>query len=397
MSDFERDAGVTNLLLMAGDEATRFVQPEGVGAVVSTVRHRRRNRMVAIAVLALALIGGPLTAVNLAGVHGTPPVGNVPPTASAAPSNSPTPAPSASTQPAAPDGRMSLDELRTATVTVPAWPKGFDDGCATGRVRFTNGKSGAVALQGAPVYVDLDHDGAMETVVLLSCSPQGTDYKVLALDRDGSGAIVTIGQVVGSAGNTGRQGVDIMTIWGIEAGDNGQVRVDVGEYRPCCDEAQASQHQWRVYGWNGTAFTQTSGPTAFGPNPNVTDLVVTAAPLTMVKQPNDSYLGTLHVTIHNAARYPTPGQLEFAIGVPNSWVVQPVAGSACQLDGAQPQSCRLPVLAAGADRVIDLQISVLPGADRGSCTLYRHAVDANGLAYPDRAPGAGTTVQVTWS
>jgi hypothetical protein len=99
-----------------------------------------------------------------------------------------------------------------------------------------------------------------EAIQLISCSPQGSDYQVLAFDQDASGRVVTLGQVVASAGSQGREGVDIMTIWGIATGDNGRVRVDVGEYRPCCAAAQASQHQWRAYGWNGRTFTQTADP-----------------------------------------------------------------------------------------------------------------------------------------
>jgi len=397
MSDFERDFTVTNLLTVAGDEATRFVQPDGVGAVVSTVRRRRRTRMMAATVLALVVLGTPAAALALARVpHTAPPGGG--PSASVSPSGSPRPRPSASSTPAAPDGRIGTDELRGAVIDIPAWPNGFDDGCPTGRVHFADGKAGQVmALQGSPVYIDVDHDGALETVVLISCSPQGTDYKVLALDRDTNGAVVTLGQVVGSAGNMGHAGVDIMTIWGVEAGDNGQVRVDVGEYRPCCEQAQASQHQWRVYGWNGTAFTQTGGPTAFGENPKVTNLVVTPAPLSLTRQQDGSYQGTLHLTIHNATRYPTPGQLALSIDVDGSWAVQPAAGSGCQLNIDQPRTCRLPVLAAGADRKLDLAITVPPGGPRAQCVVYVDAVDATGLVYPSRATAPTTVVAVTWS
>jgi hypothetical protein len=396
MSDFERDSGVTNLLMMAGDEATRFVSPDGVGAVVSTVRHRRRTRAAAITALALVLLGAPVTAVALAGVHhNTAPPGGGPTSAPPSASDSPTPQPSASSQPAAPDGRISLDELRRATITVPAWRSG-DDGCPSGKVTLSGGKagSGMMALTGEPAYVDLDHDGAQETVVLISCSPQWSDYKVIALDRDASGAIVTLGQVVASG--TGKIGVDIMTIWGVAAGDNGQVRVDVGEYRPCCEEAQASQHQWRTYGWNGTAFTQTGGPTAFGPNPLVTDLVVTAAPLAMVKQPDGSYQGTLHVTMHNAAKFTTPGQLQLRVDSPDGWSAQQVAGSVCRPD--ENRTCALPALAAGASRTFDVKVTVPAGGSQGQCVLYplAHATDSYGY-YPDRKATAGTTVQVTWS
>ncbi|MER7279818.1 hypothetical protein ABT369_35800 [Dactylosporangium sp. NPDC000244] len=87
-------------------------------------------------------------------------------------------------------------------------------------MKFSGGNGGAhppLKLEGDPAYVDVDHDGAQETIMLLSCSPQGSDYKVLAFDRDATGKIVTLGQVVGSAGSEGKQGADIETIWAVQA------------------------------------------------------------------------------------------------------------------------------------------------------------------------------------
>jgi hypothetical protein len=173
-------------------------------------------------------------------------------------------------------------------------------------VKFTGGKGKdkdaghyEIALQGDPVYADVDRDGAQETVMLVVCSPQGDDYQVVALDRDAAGKIVSLGRVVGSAGNLGKEGHDIETIWAVRAGDDGQVQVDVGEYRPCCDAIQASQHQWRTYGWDGERFAQTGGPTSFGPNPKVTDLVVHPDTVHMTRQADGSWKGTLRVTVHN--------------------------------------------------------------------------------------------------
>lgn len=397
MSDFERDPGVTSLLMTAGDEATRFVRPDGVGAVVSTVRHRRRTRAATLVAAALVLLGGPATAVALtAGHHDAGPAGPPSASASASMSTSPSaaPPPSASSGPPAPDGRISLDQLRNATITVPAWRSG-DDGCPSGRITLsggTSGRSGVERLQGTPVYVDVDHDGAQETVILLSCNPQWVDYQVLALDRDTSGAIVTLGRVVASG--TGKVGVDISTIWGIAAGDNGQVRVDVGEFRPCCDEAQASQHQWRTYGWNGTAFTQTGGPTAFGPNPLVSDLVVTASPLTMVKQPDGSYQGVLHLTVHNAAQFTTPGQLQIMVTTPDNWAAQQVAGSVCRPD--INKTCGLPALAAGASRTIDVKLTAAASGTQ-PVAVYPLILAPTGGFYPDRKQNIVANVQVSWS
>lgn len=399
MSDFERDPGVTNLLTTAGDEALRFVRPEGVGAVVSTVRHRRRTQAVTLVAAAVVLLGGPATAVALtSGHHGTGPAG--PPTAStsASASDSPSAVPSPSNSPTPPvpnNGRISLDQLRNDVITVLDWPKG-DDMCPTGQVKFSGGKAGqggVERIQGSPVYVDVDHDGVDETVILLSCNPQWADYQVIVIHEDASLAVETLGRVVASGPG---MGTDIMTIWGIAAGDNGQVRVDVGEFRPCCEEAQASQHQWRTYGWNGTAFTQTGGPTAFGPNPLVTTLATTPAPLTMVKQADGSYTGTLHVTVRNKAQFKTPGQLWFELQIPAStWAVQPVAGSVCQPSVAG--ECKIPALAAGASLTLDVKVTAPAGGNQGELTVYSKAGASEGGFYPDSQARILSAVQVTWS
>jgi hypothetical protein len=233
MSDVEQDPQVTRLLREAADDVSGFIRPEGVGAVVSTVRRRRRVRMAGLAVVVLALVSAPVAVVNLSGA----PERHVPPGGGSSSSVQPTPSesqpasqpPSPTGTPSAPRGGISSAVLRNATLDIPAWPKGFDDGCPTGPVKFVDGQAAPLlALQGEPVDVDVDHDGVRETIQLISCSPQGSDYQVLAFDQDAGGRIVTRGKVVASAGNLGRNGADIMTIWGIAAGDNGQVRVDVG-------------------------------------------------------------------------------------------------------------------------------------------------------------------------
>jgi hypothetical protein len=404
MSEFERDERVADLLIGAADEAATFIRPRGVDAVVRTVR-RRRTRKPVLAALALVAILVPPTVLGLADRHAphTPTGGHSSTSASPAPSPSVAPSDSASpppsstpSGPAAPDGRIPADQLRDLTLRIPAWPGGFDDSCPTGTVKFTDGKAGKAieALQGDPVYVDIDHDGAQETVVLVSCSPQGKDYQVIALDRDTAGKVVTLGKVVGSAGNTGKEGSDIMTIWAIEAGDNGHVRVDVGEYRPCCMAAQASQHQWRTYGWNGQSFTQTGGPTGFGPNPKVTDLVTTADPLTMTRQADGSWAGTLRVTIHNAAEFVTPGELLLSLHTDESWQAQ--MGTACDSSPVQPVAgCVLPSLGTGATRTLTVQLTAPAGSLNTRCDVSIGAIDANGDGYPDSKPhGLTTTVQV---
>jgi hypothetical protein len=402
MADFD-DQLLASAFADFREEVAPYVKPAGTAAARETVHRRHRVRMIAATTLAALVVTAPVVAyaASSGDSHGPPAVTGDSPSATSSDGSGPaSPEPSApatDTLSAPPDGRISKADLGQATLDIPAWPKGFDDSCPTGMVKFTDGKAGdhgIEALQGDPVYVDVDHDGAQETVVLVSCSPQGNDYQVLALDRDTTGKVVTLGKVVGSAGNTGKEGSDIMTIWAIEAGDNGQVRVDVGEYRPCCEAAQASQHQWRTYGWNGNRFIQTGGPTAFGPNPNVTDLVITADRLTMTRQGDGSWVGTLRVTIHNTAKFATPGKLRFALSIDASWQAQP--GTECRFTpGETPLSCTLPSVGAGANRVLTIQLAAPAGPLSTRCTVYANAVDANGAGYPDRKSGGiSATVQV---
>lgn len=298
MSDVDRDPQVERLLHGVGAEVAGYVDPPGVATAYATVRQRRRNRAVATGVLALVLLGGPSVGLALANDRGGPPPGVDPsPTAPVqppSPSTSPSPSapPTSSPTPSAPDGRISLAELRNTTLDLPPWPREAATTCTAGDEEFV----------GQPVYVDVDHDGAKETAVLLRCQPPAEYkvFKVMVFDRDAAGKVVTLGQVLESPGE-GEEGVAIWRIHGIEAAPGGQIRVDVGDYFPCCGTApDLPQHQWRTYGWDGRRFTQTGGPTAFGPNPKVTDLRLAADDLVMTKQADGTWRGRLTFTVRNA-------------------------------------------------------------------------------------------------
>ena len=374
MSEFEPDPRVAGLLVAAADEAARHIRPRGADDVVRTVRARRNRTVGAAAVLVLVAILTPLAVFGLPGrPNPGPPAGNHP---SASPS-----------RPAAPDGRIPVDRLRNATLRIPAWPAGVSPNCPAGAVRFTDGTKGMINLQGEPIYADVDHDGAQETVVVVLCTVQRADYQVLALDRSGAGKIVTLGRVVGTAG---RDESDVMRIWDIAAADDGQVRVDVGDYR----QSPASQHQWRTYGWDGKRFTQTTGPAAFGLNTKVTDLNIAADPLTMTKQGDGSWAGTLRVTIHNSSAYYTAGDLWFSLRVGAGWSAAPDDG--CRFaPGESPLTCTMPRLGDGADRVLTLRLTAPAGPLDTRCKLRAGAQNAEGHRYPDRKPaGAAATVRV---
>ena len=296
----------------------------------------------------------------------------------------PTEPPTAPATTNAPDGRISLAELTTATLEVPAWPHGILGHCPHGAVKMGTKASvdyTPLQIMGQPVYADVDHDGALETVINLRCSPEGSAEQVLAYDRDAAGSVYLVGKVVGTVGPRGRQGIDIMRVHGIAAAPEGQVNVDVGEYFTCCgDNPDSSQHQWRTYGWDGNRFVQAGGPTAFGPNPKVTDLAVTSSNLVMLMQPDGKWHGTLTMTIVNRGDYKAPAVLHVALPIHltpsgNGW-------SGCDVAGDGFSQCMLGVLTVGASRTV--RLGFVAADDPTGHGFVSAISETERGAYPDR-------------
>jgi hypothetical protein len=381
MTDFDRDPRVDRLLNNIGNEVAGYLDPRGVDMVYATVRQRRRNRALAVGALALALLGGPTVGLALAsGDDARPPVGGEPSTT--APGESPSATASASSTPAsptrpAPDGRISLNELTRAHLDLPPWPQAATAGCKNGDVQFV----------GQPAYSDVDHDGAVETGMLLRCPTLSelSVYKVVVFDRNGSGKIVTVGQVLATQ-YSGRDGVDIRKVWAIQAAPDGQIQVDVGDYQPCCAVSpDLPQHQWRTYGWDGQRFTQTGGPRAFGPNPNVTDLTVQPGDLVMTQQAGGGWRGTLRITYRNAGPFPTRVELNvFGQGVRLAGTGGGWSSCIGVPDGSMPfgATCTTGTLAAGASHTLTLPVTAT-AKPSGTLTVQVGTVDDRGLALAD--------------
>jgi hypothetical protein len=177
-------------------------------------------------------------------------------------------------------------------------------------------------------------------------------------------------------------------------GADGQIRVDVGEFRPCCAMVQASQHQWRTYGWSGRSFRQTGGPTSFGPNPKFTDLRTTSTGLKMTKQTNGSWKGVLTVTVHNEAGFATPDRVVLRVGVPGSWKA---TATGCTVGQGQPLPCALPAVAKGADRTVTVTLTAPAGSLPTSAQLYVDSETEGGGAYPAKTVRPPTNVPVSQS
>ncbi|GAA1036342.1 hypothetical protein GCM10009557_46840 [Virgisporangium ochraceum] len=267
--------------------------------------HRRWIRVALITALAVLLVAAPLALYLLlngedsGGSGGGGPVPSEVPSASAVPSGQP----SATTGVPAPDGRISPDVLRNATIDVPAWPTDNLTGLS-GRVAFHNGQVlippdsrfpfERHMVIGAVTYGDLDRDGATETVVQISAVIQGGGVQLVALDRNRAGAIVTMGTVVAATGAIR----DIDGAAGRVTGD-GVVEARVADFQRCCGDETPQTWQKRGYTWDGSRFRQTTGPVSFPPNPSVTETGFDAGELVFGPAVDGVRHGTLTVTVRH--------------------------------------------------------------------------------------------------
>jgi hypothetical protein len=209
--------------------------------------------------------------------------------------------PSAPAAQPAPDGYISLDQLKNATLDIPAWPADNLTG-PTGKVKFTNGEFTVPPDAAFPferhlvifgvAYGDVDRDGAQETLATIGCVVQGGSLQLVAFDRTASGAIVTLGQVVATRGEIREIDTD-----SVRVRTDGQITVKVGDFQRCCGDETPQQWQARTYGWTGHDFRQTGGPTAFPVNASVTETGLTASELVLGPAVSGIRHGTLTVTV----------------------------------------------------------------------------------------------------
>ncbi len=400
--DLPNDDLMTSLFADVREETAGFIRPAGAAAAVATVRRRRRNQKIAGGVLALALVVGPVIGIAWANNRpdGTPDVADPTPSvsASASPSApaSPSAGPSGSVSPSILDPGIPANQLRNMTLTVPQWPGSLDESCPSGAVKFTGGKSARpptgveLRFAGDPVYVDVNADGRNETVIRVDCPLQGLFTQVLAFSRNADGKVTTRGKVVG----THVEGADVKKVWKIEAGGTTSVRVDVGDYSPCCGvSADYPQHQWRTYGWDGQRFHQTGGPTSFPSNPKKADLGVSAGPLRMSAQ-GAAWSGRLTLTVVNKG--PGTGvspdvSLNFPAPVT---LAGPDAGRCRKVDDGTNWSCGLNPIAPNASAQVRLDVTSATDVRGQTVDVILSNQDADRNEYPDDAGGNNTATVV---
>jgi hypothetical protein len=390
LPEFSGRDRVADVLADVGYVVGDYVRPPGVAEAYETVRRRRRNRLVAAGVLGAALVLGPAAGLALAnGPDARTPTADHPTPPPTTPTPSPTPtapaSPSAGPTGAPPDGRISLAQLTAAPLEIPPWPKGYN--CATGQIRLKappgrQGERLREKVVGAPLHVDVDGDGGVETALLLQCDWDGVHRRVVVLDRDAGGRIVLLGEVLRT--DPSDDGRGIATVWSVAATAEGRIRVDVGDYPTCCAlPPDLAQHQWRTYGWDGQRFTHTGGPTGFDPNPAVSDLSVTADGVVLRPVNGGSYTSRPTVTIRNDG--PSRADLELEVTKDDKVLsVGVIRRGDC---GVIPDDhwfeCRLGWLGKGSTLTVTLDVR----AQRpvvGSLHIHVRAVDRDsGALYPE--------------
>ncbi len=340
----------------------------GVAEVRAIARHRRQVRTAVVATLAAIMVAGPVAGyAAMRDGHRAGPA-HPAPSASTSRSESPSASPTAS-RAAAPDGRITVTELMRSALYVPAWSK--PSNCRSGRLDFAamptaNAGDGQYLWIDKTVYTDLDGDGAQETVAIIWCSPgQALVGQAVAFDRDNTGKIVTLGQVVAPQP---AQDHGIRTLFDLRTGDAGTVDVQVADLVPCCGVSRnMAEQQWRTYGWDGSAFQQVDGPTAFTPRVPATKLSVTVSELRFGPLSGGVRHGTVTVTVRNTGTAAAPGVVVGLLAysprvqIAGSSVCTPVPAEQNNPTHAEVE-CHGPGLAVQASGTYTFQVT-LPAAD----------------------------------
>jgi hypothetical protein len=378
------------------------VQPAGFQQARATARRRRTVRTTALAGLAVLAIGASVaTGTALAGRSNNPPAGTGSPTpgASASATDSASPAPSGSLTSVPPDvgaavtapgltcpsgkagttrgnnAGLVVTDLCNATLEIPAWPDaashpGAVDNCASGQVTFTGGHhyvaaseyvdlgTGMTAGPGGAATVDLDHDGANDLVVAVSCGGQGWYTQVLAFTRDEQGGIRLLGTVLGADA--------VPQVTAIATTPRGLVRVEVADFPGQVGQSQPfAQRQWRSYAWaDGQGrLAQVEGPTSFPVNPKVTDLAVSASGLVFDAPSGGQRNGTMTVTVNNVGASSVPFTIRVNVPLYATLAAQPGCTQESFPSSSQVR-CTAGGVAAGGTKAFTLHFRAPAGADQ---------------------------------
>lgn len=346
-------------------------------ATVRGIARRRHVRRVALLVAAVvAAMVLPLAVVSLVdgdGGRGTrPPIEPVPPvpvSVNPTAGGNPSPASSPSPHPGTGSTRLTVDVLAHSTLTLPPWPTKAISPCPSGRVTM-DGNPTAYPDDTQPghldisiekiAYADLDGDGATEAAALVACTIQHADYEVLVLEDEPTG-IRTTATVV----QTPASGIE--SVSDLRANGGSAIDIEVGDGSACCGvNARTIEHQWRTYGWTGSALAQIAGPTTFHPVPPATDLAITGTGLSLGPPTHGTRHESFTITFTNRGPYPAPGVLllltaygwEHPLRAEVTITVDGITCSADALPGYLPaQACHLNPLPVGATRTLTIRVA----------------------------------------
>lgn len=262
---------------------------------------RRGLRTTLIAAIAVLVLAVPLVLYFLLRSGSTPEATNPPAAAEPTASAPAPPAPAPTKRAPAPDGRIPLEQLKNATLDIPAWPADNLTGLS-GRLTFRDGEVTSPPDAAFPferhiviftaTYGDVDRDGAQETLAEIGCVTQNGSVQLVAFDRDTAGHIVTMGTVMATTGQ-----VRVIDGRSVRVLADGSIPVKVGDFQRCCGDTTPQLWQTRTYAWNGHEFRQVRGPTSFPVNPAVTETGVTTSPLGFGPAVDGVRRGTLTVTV----------------------------------------------------------------------------------------------------
>lgn len=369
MSDFERECLLRDAVQEFRDEALPYVHPTGTDAAWSTVRRRRRVRTAALVAAVVVLVLAPVAA--FAGIGGRghqPPPGGPAATPSSPVSTAPSSVPSSASAGGAPSSAPPTvntpTNLANATIGVGRWDPDAPPDCPSGRLKFHNGVHGDTASTPVritqTVAVDVDRDGGTETAALLHCEfGEVGAYQVIVVKAGTDGPLTTLGQVTRSDANAA-------DIAGMRAGTNGQLRLTVGDIKPCCDTPKSLElQQVRTFAWNGSTFIQVAGRKTFIADTSVADLAVSAPTLHFGPKVNGVRTGTLTLSVHNKGPRAAT-QVSLLLELP-SWSFKNGVGgdwAKCQQPpGGFTRLCTLDTIAAGATVTLNLPFTTVADAD----------------------------------
>jgi hypothetical protein len=271
--------------------------------------------------------------------------------------------------------RGAAIDVCNETFDIPAWGPGVPDPtCPQKAVKLTNGlypKADGNPNDGVKKFVtaDVNRDGLADAIVLLSCQiGDPSTQQVMVVSRTSTGALHTLGQVVGPTHG------DIGFVEDIAADSDGSISALVVSQHGSVG-GNLALRQWRTYRWDGPQFAQTAGSTSFNANTSVAKLTVTATPVTLAKPQGGQRRGTFTLTVKNTDTTAAKGVSVQVL--PDYRNLMTVTSAECPVGAVvKVPTCAAGDLDPGASRTFSVALSI--AADQ---------VDTFPSNVPDGSPG----------